>query len=163
MKKFILLLFCAAIFFSCSTENAEEENPNNSKNYFVVDGVEYSIEKCIIQKVVEGPDTYHQFVFGKSNLPNDFELGTNYTYNGHVVDIGLDENYIGNFSDTESYHDINYSSDPNYDYATWTEISGSCSVSQNGNSYNVFFNGLDANGKVFTLNYTGSAIFYTHN
>ena len=40
-----------------------EENPNNSKNYFVVDGVEYSIEKCIIQKVVEGPDTYYQFVF----------------------------------------------------------------------------------------------------
>ena len=145
MKK-IKLLLCAAIFFSCSTDNAEEENPNNSKNYFVVDGVEYSI-KDIIQKVVEGTDTYHNFVFGKSNLPNDFELGRNYTYNGYVADIGLDENYIGNFSDTESYHDINYSSDPNYDYAMWTEISGSCSVSQNGNSYNVFFNGLDANGK----------------
>ena len=39
MKKFKLLLFCTAIFFSCSTDNAEEENPNKDQIYFPYGGI----------------------------------------------------------------------------------------------------------------------------
>ena len=160
MKKIKLFLILSLVLLSCSTESVDDDNINNFNNHFTVNGVEYSIEKCVLQKIVEGPDTYYNFVFGKSNLPNNIELNENYTYNGHLAYIGFNDNYIGNFNDTETYHDINYSSEPSYDYATWTEVSGSCSVSQNGVKYEITYSGTDVTGKTFILRYNGTATLH---
>ena len=83
MRKFTILLFCALIAFSCSSDDDNTESDNNSNNAFTFNGTSFNVSNVFLndENTTDNNPSDIAIIMSNINLLNESQPhGVNYVY-----------------------------------------------------------------------------------